>query len=91
MGSATTVVSIDVRLQSVGVAVKHHAPTNAYHTNRQYQDKISSLKRSRKASFSPCKILSVICKVLWLGKFKLVKIPTVSHHLARDKLTGRKS
>ena len=29
VGSATTVASRDTRLQSVGVAVKHHAPTNA--------------------------------------------------------------
>ena len=34
VGSATTVVSVDIRLQNVGVVVKHHAPTNAHHTNR---------------------------------------------------------
>ena len=68
VGSATTVVSMDTRLHSVGVMVKHHSPTNVHHTNRQHQDKISSKKRSRKASFNPCKILSVICKVFWLGK-----------------------
>ena len=62
-----------IRLQSVGVVVKHHALTDACHTNRQYQDKINSNKRSRKVSFNPCIILSVICKVLWLGIFKLVK------------------
>ena len=91
MGSAIIVVNMDIRLQSVAVAVKHHAPTGACYTNRQHQDKINSKKRSRKASFNPCKMLSVICKVLWLGSFKLVKVPIVSHHLARDKLTRRKS
>ena len=34
VGSATTVVSMDIRLQTVGVAVKHHAPSDACHTNR---------------------------------------------------------
>ena len=72
VGSATFVVSMDIRLQSVGVAVKHHAPTNACHTKRQYKDKISSIKRSRKSSFNSCKKISVICKVLWLGNSKLV-------------------
>ena len=88
--SATTVVSMDVWLQSVGVVVKHHAPTDACHTNRWHQDKISSKKRSKKSSFNLCKMLSVIYKVLWLGSFKLVKVPIVSYRLARDKLTGRK-
>ena len=91
MGSATTVVSMDIRLQSIGVVVKHHALTNACHTNRQHQDKINSKKRSRKVSFNPCIILSVIYKVLWLGSFKLVKVLIVSCHLARDKLIGKKS
>ena len=91
VGSITTVVSMDIRPQSVGVAVKHHTPINACHSNRQHQDKTISKKKHRKASFNPCKILSAICKVLWLGSFKLVKVPIVSHHLAKDKLTGRKS
>ena len=91
MGSATDMVSMDIKLQSVGVALKHHAPTGPRHTNRQHQNKISIKKKSREASFNPCKIILVICKVLWLGSFKLVIVPIVSHHLARDKLTGRKS
>ena len=35
VGSATTVVSMNIRLQSVRVAVKHYAPTYACHTNRR--------------------------------------------------------
>ena len=90
VGSATTVISMDIRLQSIGVVVKHHAPTGTNHTNRQYQDKISSKRRIRKASFNLCKVLLVIYKVLWLESLSLVKVPIVSHHLARGKLTGRK-
>ena len=33
MRSATIVVSMDIRLQSIRVAVKHHALTDAHHTN----------------------------------------------------------
>ena len=29
-------------------------------------------------------------KLLWIESLSLVKIPIISHHLARDKLTGRK-
>ena len=89
VGSATTVVSMDIRLQTVGVAVKHHAPSDACHTNRWHQEKISSKMRSRKSNFNLCKMLLVIYKVLWLESLKLIKVPIVSHCLARDKLTGR--
>ena len=34
MGSATTVAIRGIRQQSVGVAVRHHAPTDASLTNR---------------------------------------------------------
>ena len=34
VGSAIPVVSMDIRQQSVGVAVKHHAPTGASFTSR---------------------------------------------------------
>ena len=90
VGSATTVVSRNIRVQSVGAMGKHHAPTDAGHTNRQHQDKISSKMKSIKASFNLCKLLLVIYKVLWLESLSLVKAPIVSNHLARDKLTGRK-
>ena len=39
VGSATTVASRDTRLQSIGVVVKHHAPTDACFTSRLQQDK----------------------------------------------------
>ena len=51
MGSAITVASRDIKQQSVGVAVKHHAPTDAHPTSRQAQDKISSKKINKKAGF----------------------------------------
>ena len=57
VGSATTVVSIDIRLQSIGVVVKHQAPTDVCYTNRRHQDKISSKKKSRLASFNLYKVL----------------------------------
>ena len=34
VGSATTVVNRVIKLQSVGVVVKHHAPTKDQNTNR---------------------------------------------------------
>ena len=83
-------VSRDIRLQSVGVAEKHHAPTGTRHTNIRYQDKINSKRRSRTASFNLCKVKLVIYKVLWLESLSLVKVPFVSRHLARGKLIRRK-
>ena len=44
VGSATTVASRDIRLQSIGVAVKHHAPTDAHLISRQRQGRNSSKK-----------------------------------------------
>ena len=90
MGSATTVVSINVRLQNIRVAVNHHAPTIACHTNRRHQDKISNKRKSRKASFNLYKVVLIIYKVLLLESLSVVKVPIVSHCLARDKQTGRK-
>ena len=63
LGSLTTVASRDIRLQGIGVAVKHHAPTDVCPTSIQHQSKINSKKRSRRASFHLCTILSVIYKV----------------------------
>ena len=47
VGSATTVASRDTRLQSVGVVVKHHAPTNTHLISRQHQG-IISIKKKKK-------------------------------------------
>ena len=52
--------------------------------------KISSKKKSRKASFNLCKVLLAIYKVFWLESLSLVKVPIVTRHLARGKLAGRK-
>ena len=90
MGSATTVVNRDIKQQSVGVAVKHQAPTDACLINKQHQNKISSKRKSKKASFSLCKVLLVIYRVLWLRSLSLVAVLKVSHHLVKDKMTGRK-
>ena len=56
VGSATTVASRDIKQQSVGVVVKHHAPTDTHPTSRQPQDKISSKKINKKASFNLCRV-----------------------------------
>ena len=48
MGSAIPVVSMDTRQQSVGVAVKYHAPTDASLTSRLHHDKISNKKDKQK-------------------------------------------
>ena len=62
LGSVTTVASRDIRQQSVGVAVKHHAPTDAHLTSKPCQSRTNSKKRNKKASFHQCKVPSVIYK-----------------------------
>ena len=57
VGSAIPVVSMDIRQQSVGVAVKHYAPTGASLTSRLPHDKISNKKISKKPSFSLYRVL----------------------------------
>ena len=37
MGSATTMANRGIKLQSVGVAVRYHAPTEDHHTSRPLQ------------------------------------------------------
>ena len=44
MGSAIPVVSMDMRQQSVGVAIKHHAPTSASLTSKLLHNKIINKK-----------------------------------------------
>ena len=44
MESATTVANRGTKLQSVGVAVRHHAPTDDNHTSRLPQDHRSPKK-----------------------------------------------
>ena len=48
MGSAIPVVSMDIRWQSVGVEVKHHAPTSASLTSKLPHDQISNKKIRKK-------------------------------------------
>ena len=45
MGSAIPVVSMDIRQKSVGVVVKHHAPTGASLISRLYYDRIRNKKK----------------------------------------------
>ena len=52
LGSVTTVANMDIRLQSIGVAVKHHASTNACLTGRPCQSRVNSKKRNKKVSFN---------------------------------------
>ena len=49
--SVTTVANRDIRQQSIGVVVKHHAPTSAHLTNKPCQGRTNSKKRNRKDSF----------------------------------------
>ena len=44
VGNAITVASRGIRQQSVEVAVRHHAPTDASLSHRQLQDQISHKK-----------------------------------------------
>ena len=44
VGSATTVANRVIKLQSVGVAVRHHAPTEDQYTSRQIQGNRSPKK-----------------------------------------------
>ena len=46
MGSAIPVVSIDIRQPSVGVVVKHHAPTDTRPIRRLHHDRISNKKNT---------------------------------------------
>ena len=48
----------------------------------EHQDKISSLKKSKKVSFNLYKVLLVIYKVLWLESLSLVKVPIVSYQFS---------
>ena len=56
MGSATTVANRDTKLQSVGVVVKHHAPTDDSLTNRPSQDHRSPKKIGKKLNFNQCRV-----------------------------------
>ena len=55
MGSGIPVVSMDIRQLSVGVAVKHHAPTDALPISRLNHNKISNKKITKRSSFNPCR------------------------------------
>ena len=57
MGSATTMANRDIRQPSVGMVVKHYAPTNASSISRLPQDQISNKKLSKKPSFNQCRVL----------------------------------
>ena len=90
VGSATTVVSMGIKLQSVKVVVKHHNPTDACLTNTQYQSKTSNKHRIRIAIFCIYKKLLTIYKVFQLKGFNTVRVLIVSCSLTNDRLTGRK-
>ena len=44
VGTATTVAKRVIKLQSVGVAVRHHTPTEDHHNSRLLQGNISPKK-----------------------------------------------
>ena len=49
-GSATTVENRGTKLQSVGVAVRHHAPTEDKHISRCPKDPRSPKKKNKKVN-----------------------------------------
>ena len=55
VGGAKTVANRDTKLQSVGVVVKHHTPTDDNHTNRLPQDHRSPKKINKKLNFNLCR------------------------------------
>ena len=88
VGSATTVANRNTKLQSVGVAVKHHAPTDNSLPSRQPQDHRGNKKTSKKVSFSLCRVLRVICRVLWQESHSFLKGSMVCRRLARGNWPG---
>ena len=90
MGSATTVANRDTKLQSVGVVVKHHTPTNDSHINRLPQDHRSPKKISKKDNFSLCRVPRVFFEVLWLESHIWVKVQIICCRLARGNWMGMK-
>ena len=51
MGSAITVENRVIKLQSVGVAVKHYTPTEEHHITRLLQGNRSPKKINKKLNF----------------------------------------
>ena len=49
LGSVTIVANKDIKQQSVGVAVKHHALTDVYFTSRPCQNRINGRERNKKS------------------------------------------
>ena len=75
VGIATTMANRVIKLQSAGVVVRHHTPTEDRYTSRLLQGNRSPKKANIKLNFRICKVLVVFCRVLWLrshflGKFK---------------------
>ena len=56
-GSAIPMVSMDMRQLSIGVVVKHHAPTDAHPISKLHHDRINNKNISKKSSFSTCRVL----------------------------------
>ena len=57
VGSGTTVANRVINLQSVGVAVRHHTPTEDHHIRRLLQGERSPQKANKKFNFRICKVL----------------------------------
>ena len=64
VGSATTVANRVIKLQSVGIAVKHHTPNEDHHISKQLQHNISPEKANKKFSFRISKVPLVFYRVL---------------------------
>ena len=91
MGSATTVKNRVIKLQSVGVTVRHHTPTEDQYTNRLIQGSKSPKKINRRLNFKICKVLLIFCRVFWPGSLNLEKVYIISRQLAKGNWMGIKA
>ena len=91
VGSATTVVNRGTKLQSVGVVVKHHAPTEDSHINKLPQDHRSLRKINKKVNFNLCRVTCILVCVLWLESQILGKVAIVCRQFAKGNWAGMKT
>ena len=78
VGSATTVANRGIKLQSIGVAVRYHTPTEDHHTSRPIQGHKSPKKKKKKSlDLEYIECIEFFCRVLWLKSHILVKFHIV--------------
>ena len=90
MGSATTVVNRVTKLQSLGVTVRQHAPTEDSHTSRPIQDHRSPKKKNKKDNFNLYRVHLIFFRVLWLQSHNLARVQIVCCPFVRGNWMGMK-